>query len=296
LNGDVVSPAIAEKSATRIGFVGLGNQGGGIAERIYRQGWRLTVWARRPESTEPFAAGGCAVAGSRRELGASCDVVGICMRGDADVRSVLLGDGSEGGVLDGMASGSIVAVHSTIAPETAATLEQAAAERGVWLADAAVSGGRDGALAGTMAIMAGGNADAVEAVRPLLSAFAANVFHVGPIGAGMAVKVINNGVSFANMTIVIEALRAAHRLGFDWQKVADVMRVSSGGSVGLEALLAETAFNKLRSPINNIQKDVGHLRDMLRSGGAEDRLLTDIAGQSTEAIQAFARLKEATPS
>ncbi|MDB5680774.1 MAG: hypothetical protein JWO16_579 [Sphingomonas bacterium] len=291
-----VNPTKAKIDTTRVGFVGLGDQGGGIAERIYHQGWQLTVWARRPESTKPFVAGGCAVAASRHELGAACDVIGICVRGDADVRSVLLGDEPGTGVLDGMSPGSVVAVHSTIAPQTAVALEQEAAARGIWLVDAAVSGGRDGALAGRMSIITGGAPEAVEAIDPILSSFAANVFHVGPIGAGMAVKVINNGVSFGNMVIVVEALRAADRLGFDWQAVANVMQSSSGGSTGLDAILTETAFAKLSSPVNNIQKDVRHLRDMLRRGGADDKLLTDIAGQATEAIQAFARLKKETPS
>jgi 3-hydroxyisobutyrate dehydrogenase len=191
-------------------------------------------------------------------------------------------------VLDGMAPGGVVVVHSTIAPASVIAPGEAAAERGLWLLDAPVSGGRAGALAGTMALMVGGAAVAIEAVRPVLAAFATNIVHVGPLGAGQSVKLINNGVSFANMVIVIEALRAARELGFDWRAVADVIRVSSGASTALVALQTASALEKMASPTNNIQKDVGHLRELLRSTSAADAVLLEVADQATGAVKAFA--------
>ena len=285
---EILDPKSAVKPATLVGFVGLGNQGGGIAERIHKQGWRLAVWGRRPAGTEPFAAVGCEVAATRRELGAMCDVVGVCVRADDDVKSVLCGERPGEGVLDGMAPGGVVVVHSTIAPASVIALGEAAAERGLWLLDSPVSGARAGALAGTMTLMVGGAAVALEAVRPVLAAFATNIVHVGPLGAGQSVKLINNGVSFANMVIVIEALRAAHELGFDWRAVAEVIRVSSGGSAALGALQTASALEKMASPTNNIRKDIGHLRALLRPTSAADAVLLDVADQATDAVKAFA--------
>ena len=127
-----------EAPATRAGFIGLGSQGGPMARRIAEAGLPLTLWARRPESVAPYADTAAVVAASPAALGAASDVVGVCVVADADVEAVLLGPD---GVLAGMAPGGVVAVHSTIRPDTCRRLAERAAERGVALVDAPVSGG-----------------------------------------------------------------------------------------------------------------------------------------------------------
>src|SRR5438093_3735174 len=129
---------------TRVGFIGLGSQGGPMARRIVEGGFPLTIWARRPELVEPFADTPASVASTPAELGAASDVVGICVMGDADVEDVLLRDD---GVLLGMAAGGVVAIHSTIHPDTCRRVADEAARRDVAVIDAPVSG-RGGAAAG----------------------------------------------------------------------------------------------------------------------------------------------------
>ena len=100
---------------TKVGFIGLGSQGGPMARRIVESGFPLTMWARRPESLEPYADTAASVASTPAEVGAASDVVGICVVGDADVEDVLL---RPDGVLAGMPAGGVVAIHSTIHPDT----------------------------------------------------------------------------------------------------------------------------------------------------------------------------------
>jgi 3-hydroxyisobutyrate dehydrogenase len=123
---------------SRVGFIGLGSQGGPMARCIVEGGYPLTLWARRPESVEPFGDAAATVVGTPAEVGAASDVVGICVVADADVEDVAL---RPDGVLAGMAPGGVVAVHSTIHPDTCRRLAEQAAGRGVAVVDAPVSGG-----------------------------------------------------------------------------------------------------------------------------------------------------------
>ncbi len=148
----------------RVGFIGLGSQGGPIARRIIGAGYPVTLWARRPATLEPFAGTSAKVSGSPAELAAASDLVCICVVSDADVEEVLAG---EGGVLAGLGPGGVVAVHSTIHPHTCQRLAEEAATRDVRLIDAPVSGGGPAAAEGRLLVMAGGEADTVELCRPV---------------------------------------------------------------------------------------------------------------------------------
>src|SRR5829696_903379 len=122
----------------RVGFIGLGGQGGPMARRIVDGSYDLTLWARRSATLEPFADTAAKTAQSPAELAATSDLVCLCVVGDDDVREVLAGDH---GVLAGLASGGIVAIHSTVHPDTCRDLAQSAAAQGVSVIDAPVSGG-----------------------------------------------------------------------------------------------------------------------------------------------------------
>jgi 3-hydroxyisobutyrate dehydrogenase len=122
----------------RVGFIGLGSQGAPMAQRIVEAGFPLTLWARRPKTVEPFRDTAASVASTPAGLGAASDIVGICVVADADVEDVLL---RSDGVFAGMSPGGIVAIHSTIHPDTCRHLAEQAAERGVAIVDAPVSGG-----------------------------------------------------------------------------------------------------------------------------------------------------------
>src|SRR5919201_4885402 len=122
----------------RVGFIGLGSQGGPRARRIVDGGFETTLWARREASLEPYADTAAKTAGSPPELAAASDLVCLCVVGDDDVREVL---GGETGVLAGLAPGGIVAIHSTVHPDTCLEIAKSAAEQRVSVSDAPVSGG-----------------------------------------------------------------------------------------------------------------------------------------------------------
>src|SRR4051794_8114267 len=157
---------------TRVGFVGLGSQGGPMARRIVEAGYPTTLWARRPASLEPFADTAAATAASPAELGAASDVLGVCVVDDAGVDEVLRGPD---GALAAMADGAVVIVHSTVHPETCVRLQDDFPH--LRLVDAPVSGGGQKAADGELLVMVGGPTDVVERCRPVLETFGDPVLH-----------------------------------------------------------------------------------------------------------------------
>lgn len=200
-------------SAERIGFIGLGAIGAPMAMRILDAGHALRVHNRSAARLEPFVARGAPTAASAAALARECDIVFLCVSDTAAVEAVVFGP-------DGLAAGaradSLVVDLSTIHPvqtqEFAQRLTQACGA--AWV-DAPVSGGPAGARAGTLAVMAGGEARDVERARPILMSFAGRVTHMGPVGCGMATKACNQILNFGTGAVVAEALNFAARFGID---------------------------------------------------------------------------------
>src|SRR5579875_173646 len=152
-----------------------------MARNILRAGFPLTVWARRREAAEPLLADGAKWASSAAGLARESGVVITIVTNSPDVREVVTGPG---GILEGAREGLVVVDMSTIAPSVSREIAAEAGERGVAFLDAPVSGGTQGAEAGTLTIMVGGDADALETARPVLEAMGKRIFHVGPSGSG----------------------------------------------------------------------------------------------------------------
>ena len=258
-----------------VGFIGLGDQGSPIAQRIASQGYALHVWARDPATLVRFSSNGATIEASPIALGAACAMVGICVVNDDDVREVVLHDGQ--GVLYGLGPGSVLAIHSTVAPQTVIDLARIAGERGVHVLDAPVSGGSRGARAATMTVMVGGEPTALEIARPIFATFASDIAHLGPVGSGQLMKLLNNNLCYANTTMAISALELAEQLGMDARVAASVLKVSSGASVGLSILTEESTLRKASGPTSNIAKDVGHFRHLLDDRGLADAPLASAA-------------------
>jgi 3-hydroxyisobutyrate dehydrogenase len=220
-------------------------------------------------------------------LGAACALVGICVAHDDDVRDVVLRDGQ--GVLYGMAPGSVIAIHSTVAPDTVIALERAARERGVHLLDAPVSGGSRGALAATMTVMVGGDGAALEIARPVFTTFATTIAHLGPVGSGQLMKLLNNNLCYANAAMAVSALELAEQLGMDPRVAAGVLKVSSGASVGLTIVTEESSLRKASGPTSNIAKDVQHFRHLLEKRGLADAALATAAATTASRVDAYAK-------
>ena len=216
---------------TRVGFVGLGSQGGPMARRIIDAGHPTTLWARRPESLEPFADTTAAVAATPAELGAASDVLCICVVDDAGVDSVLRGPD---GALSAMADGSVLVVHSTVHPATCQQLQ--ADFPALHVIDAPVSGGGHKAAARELLVMVGGPDDVVERCRPILETFGDPVLHVGPLGAGQEAKLLNNVVFTAQLALAAEVFELASTRQLDQGAVASILASGSGRSYAAEVV------------------------------------------------------------
>jgi 3-hydroxyisobutyrate dehydrogenase len=210
----------------RIGFIGLGIMGSGMAMNVLRAGFPLTVWNRTSAKTTPLAAAGAAVASTPAELAAASDIVVICISDTADVEAVILGPR---GVLEGARPGSLVIDMSTISPAATRQIASALAEREVAMLDAPVSGGSEGAARGTLSIMVGGEAKAVQRAAPLLQAMGQRITHVGPHGAGQTVKLVNQVMVVGNCLAMAEGLLLAQAGGVDLPKALEAV---SGGAAG----------------------------------------------------------------
>ena len=219
-------------SSERIGFVGLGIMGSRQAANLARAGYELTVYNRTRATAEAWVAEhGGTVADSPAAVGAASDIV-ITMVVDGDqVRAALLGPD---GVANGAAPGALCVDMSTIAPAQTRAIGAELADRGIHLLDAPVTGSSPKAEAGTLTIMAGGETGDFARAEPLLSVMGELVVHVGALGQGEMLKIINNSVAAANAATVGEALIVAQRTGVDLDALVQVMGKGSGGSAMLE--------------------------------------------------------------
>jgi 3-hydroxyisobutyrate dehydrogenase len=212
-------------SAPRIGYIGLGVMGGALARRLMRE-HKLTVFDLSKERCAEFAALGATVAGSPAEVGEASDIVFTCLPTSAQVRQVIFGDND--GLVRGMKPGGLIADQTSGA--TAATRAMAAELEGTGIAliDAPVSGGPQGANAGTIAIMVGATDEQYGRVAPVLRVISPNVAHVGPLGAGHTLKSVNNMMSAGNRLLAFEAVCIAAKNGIDPKVAVDVINKSSG--------------------------------------------------------------------
>jgi 3-hydroxyisobutyrate dehydrogenase-like beta-hydroxyacid dehydrogenase len=219
---------MAERDAKPVcGFIGLGSQGAPMAQRMIDAGFTTVLWARRPETLEPYRSTAAKFAATVAELGAQVDHVGLCVVTDDDVRQVC------DQLIPAMRPGAVIAIHSTINPKTAQAVEKQAAERGVRVLDAPVSGGSPGAQAGTMTVMVGGDPNVAAAARPVFESFGRLIVHLGEVGAGQHAKLINNTLMAANLGLAHNALVAGEKLGIGRAALAELVQASSGQSFAL---------------------------------------------------------------
>ncbi|MEV6280003.1 NAD(P)-dependent oxidoreductase [Nocardia sp. NPDC051832] len=218
----------------RVGFIGLGNMGAPMAERLL--GWRggLTVSDARAETMRKFADSGAATAFSGAQLAEQCQVISIAVVNDEQVRAVLTGPD---GVLDTAKPGSVVAVHSTISDRTAEQLATECAAHSVEFVDAPISGGAPGAASGRLAVMVGGSDGAFQRIREPFGAFADLIVHAGPVGAGTRMKLARNLLHFIAFTATTEAQRLAEAAGLDITELGKVVRHSDAVTGGPGAIM-----------------------------------------------------------
>ncbi len=210
---------------TRLGFIGLGTMGHGMAANLLMDGNNLTVWNRTPEKAVDLV---CEVAIDPIELGKTCDVVFICVSDTPDVEEVVFGDA---GVIHGLAPGTVLVDHSTISPGGTKLFAARAADSGVSWVDAPVSGGSEGAVNGTLAAMVGGPGEAVERVRPFMEAYSKTITHIGEeAGSGQMAKAVNQVLVVLNELAASEALLLAQGAGLDLRTTLAAVEGGAAGS------------------------------------------------------------------
>ena len=203
-----------------VAFVGLGNLGHPMAQALCRDGWRLKVYDRDPGRAKGLDA---EVATGPADL-ADCPVIALAVPDDQAVTAWV------DDLVPLLAADSVFLVHSTILPETAKRLAQQVESQGLALLDVPVSGGAERALTGSLTVMAGGRADVLDRARPVLDSVAETVLHVGPSGAGAAVKLSNQLMMFAALAGVQEALELSAAYDVPEQTVLDAVSTSTGDS------------------------------------------------------------------
>ncbi len=208
----------------RVGFVGLGTMGGAMAANVARAGHPVTAWNRTTGRARELEELGVAIAASPSAVADASDVVITVVSDTPDVDAVLFG---AGGVAEGARPGDLVVDMSTISPSATREFSARLAAKGVAMLDAPVSGGSEGAKKGTLSIFVGGSASDLERVRPVLAAMGTTITHVGPIGAGQAVKAVNQVILAGTYLGVAEGIVLAIKAGLDVEQVVGAL---SGGA------------------------------------------------------------------
>jgi 3-hydroxyisobutyrate dehydrogenase len=281
----------------RVGFIGLGTMGAAMAGHVAGAGYPLTVWNRTPGRAASLVASGAREAESPAALAQASDVIVVCVSDSPDVEAVLFGPS---GAAEGVRDGSLVVDCSTVAPSTARSAAQGLAERGVGFVDAPVSGGSEGAQKATLTIFCGGDPADVERARPVLATMGRTITHVGPVGAGQAVKAVNQVILAGTYLGVAEGIVLAIRSGLDVTQVVEAL----GGGAAQSWVLANRSGRMIDNEyplgfkVSLHLKDLGIALDMARELGADlpiaalcadiERELVD-GGHAGEDMSAVAR-------
>ena len=255
---------------SKIAFIGLGHMGLPMACNLVKAGHAVTGFDLVPSALEQLVAAGGKAAVSAREAIEGAQVVVSMLPASRHVEGLYLG---EDGLLAYIAPGSLVLECSTIAPDSARKVHKAAAELGIDLLDAPVSGGTAGAAAGTLTFMTGGAASTLEKARDVLGAMGKNIFHAGAAGAGQVAKVCNNQLLAVHMIGTAEAMALGVANGLEPAALAEIMRLSSGGNWSLEKY----------NPWPGVMENVPSSRDY--SGGFAAELMTKDLGLAQESAQ-----------
>lgn len=254
-----------------IGFVGLGAMGGAIARRLLASSVDLTIYARRDEVRHEFESLGAGSVPSLSELGAACDVVFVCVFSEDQLVDLATGDD---GLLAAMGPGSILVSHTTGSPDTVRMLAQAGAARGVDVVDAPVSGDPAHVESGRLTVILGGSSDAVSRCRPTMELYANNVVPVGPVGAAMAVKLINNLLMAANLQLAQQAILLGEALGADLEALRAIIPVSSGRSYAFEVAADFASVDRLQELAGPyLRKDIDTATSVLERIGVDPGVL-----------------------
>ncbi len=262
-----------------IAFAGIGLMGLRMCRRLIAAGFPLTVWNRSPDKCAPLVEAGARQVGSPVELCAAADIVLLCLADTAVVREVVF---SAGGIVEGARAGQVLVDHSSLEPAaTRAMAAELESRSGMRWVDAPVSGGTAGAEAGSLAIMAGGRADDVERVRPVLMHLGQRLTHMGEIGAGQVTKACNQMIVACNALVIAEVVALAERSGVDASLIAPALAGGFADSRPLQILapqMASNEFEPIKWHVRTLLKDLDTAVQLSREEGSATPM-TGLAAQ-----------------
>lgn len=244
----------------RIGFVGLGIMGKPMVRNLLKAGFSVTVYDIVADAVKALVAEGATGASSAKEVAIDQDVVITMVPSGPIVRSLLNGDD---GILAGVKAGTVIVDMSSVTPVESKEFAELAAAKGCAFLDAPVSGGEPGAVAGTLAIMVGGEEDVLDSVRDVFEAMGSSITLVGPTGSGSVTKLANQVIVNLNIAAVAEALILSTKAGADPKKVYEAIRGGLAGSTVLDAkapMMFRRNF-KPGGPIKINLKDITNVMD-----------------------------------
>ena len=250
----------------RVGFVGLGTMGAGMAANVARAGFPLTVWNRTAGKAAPLLELGAREAGSPAELAAAVDLVVTCVTDTPDLSEVLFGPA---GIAEASPAPALLVDCSTISPSATRDFADRLAERGVSMVDAPVSGGSEGAVQGTLTIFVGGRPEDAERARPVLAAMGRTITHLGPVGSGQAAKAVNQVILCGAYLGVAEGLVLAMKEGLDLDRLVPALNGGAARSWVLENRSGRMIANEypLGFKVALHRKDLAIALEMARQSG-----------------------------
>ena len=256
-----------DHTSTPVTFLGLGTMGGAMAANLARAGFPVTAWNRSPGRAPDLVESGITMAATPAIAAAAASIVVICVSDTPDVEAVLFGPD---GVVEGARPGTLVIDCSTIAPSGSWGFAARLAERGLSMIDAPVSGGSEGARNATLTIFVGGDAVDVERARPVLAAMGRSITHVGPIGAGQAVKAVNQVILAGAYLGVAEGIVLAIKAGLDVEQIVSALGGGAAQSWVLENRSGRMVDNDypLGFKVSLHRKDLGIALDLAAQVGA----------------------------
>ena len=253
----------------KIGMIGIGLMGHGIASNIVKHGYPLTVLEHPGnQPLDGLEAAGVRTRSSAKDVAADSDVVILCVTGTPQVEAVLFG---QNGVLEGLSAGAIVIDCSTAIPSSTERIAKSVADAGGRFLDAPMTRTPKEAAEGRLNLLVGGDLALFDECKPILACFAENISHAGAVGAGHRMKLLHNYVSLGFVALLSEAAACAERSGIAADVFVEVLAKGGGGGAALERLrpyLANRDPSALRFAMTNAQKDLGYYNAMANDTGA----------------------------
>jgi 3-hydroxyisobutyrate dehydrogenase-like beta-hydroxyacid dehydrogenase len=238
----------------KLGYIGLGNMGAPMAKRLVEWPGGVTVFDVRTEAMTPLAEAGASLADSVADV-AVADIISVTVLNDAQVREVV------GELAAHAKPGTVIAIHSTISPDTAVELAEQLAPQGIHIVDAPVSGGGGAAEKGELAVMVGAEREVYERIKPAFKQFASLVVHAGDPGAGTRMKLARNMLTFISYAAACEAMTLAEQSGINLQQLGRVVRHTDAQSGGPGAVIVRENMTALE-PDNFLYGPLAHARDL----------------------------------